>query len=170
MRLLTALLGSFVLGALATVSQAAIKAEKLTYKQGDTVLQGYLCYDDATQGKRPGVLVVHEWWGLNEYVKERAQALARDGYLALALDMYGEGKTTDHPQEAGEWSNAVGENEDLLARRFEAAYALLQKQALTALGRKLGLEHGYNRVRRAEAFAGSRGNLRRCRPVGTSTD
>ena len=82
-------------------SEAALKAEKVEYKQGSTVLTGYLAYEDSYQTPRPGVLVVHEWWGLNDYAKKRAEELAREGYIALAVDMYGGGKTTAHPQEAG---------------------------------------------------------------------
>jgi len=160
MKWLTALLGSVVLVALVTTSQAKIKAEDLSYQQGDTVLHGYLCYDDATQESRPAVLIVHEWWGLNDYAKERAQALARAGYLALALDMYGEGKTTEHPTEASEWSKAVGENEDLLKRRFEAAYELLQKQPLAAKGKIAAIGYCFGGgvvLRMAKAGADLRG-------------
>ncbi|MEK7735131.1 MAG: dienelactone hydrolase family protein, partial [Pseudomonadota bacterium] len=62
---------------------AAIKGETVTYKAGDTVLKGYLAYDDAVQGKRPGVLVVHDWWGHGDFVRDRARALAALGYTAL---------------------------------------------------------------------------------------
>ena len=79
-----------------TSAYAEIKTETIEYKAGDTVLKGYLAYDDSIKGKRPGVLVVHEWWGLNDYARKRAQMLAELGYTAFALDMYGEGKTA-HP-------------------------------------------------------------------------
>ena len=92
---------------LALRSEAALKAEKVEYKQGSTVLTGYLVYEDGYLTARPGVLVVHEWWGLNDYAKKRAEDLAREGYIALAVDMYGGGKTTSHPKEAGEWATAL---------------------------------------------------------------
>jgi dienelactone hydrolase len=114
------------IGTAATV-QAAVKTEPVEYKQGGTVLKGFLAYDDDATGKLPGVLVVHEWWGLNDYAKKRARMLAEEGYVAFALDMYGEGKTTEHPSEAGEWAQAVGQNQELASQRFNAAYELLKK-------------------------------------------
>jgi dienelactone hydrolase len=109
----------------ASVASAAIKTENVEYKQDSTVLKGFIAWDDAVEGKRPGVLVVHEWWGLNDYAKKRARMLAEAGYVAMALDMYGEGKTTEHPSEAGEWAQAVGKNQDMAAARFNAARELL---------------------------------------------
>ncbi len=109
----------------------ALKTEEVLYKQGETVLRGHLAYDDAVEGKRPGILVVHEWWGLNDYAKSRADALAREGYIALALDMYGEGRNTDHPKEAGEWSGYIRQNFSIAKERFMAAYDLLKSHKLT---------------------------------------
>jgi dienelactone hydrolase len=83
------------------LAQAAIKTEQVDYKSADgTKLVGYYAYDDAVKGPRPGVLVVHEWWGLNDYAKRRARDLAALGYSAMAIDMYGEGKNTEHPKDA----------------------------------------------------------------------
>jgi dienelactone hydrolase len=73
------------------VAQAAIKTKAVEYKQGDTVLEGFLAWDDAQQGKRPGVLVVHEWDGLGDYAKMRAEMLAKLGFIAFAPDIYGKG-------------------------------------------------------------------------------
>jgi dienelactone hydrolase len=81
--------------------QAEVRTERIEYRHGTAVLEGYLAYDDALKGKRPGVLVVHEWWGLNDYAKRRAEQLARLGYVAFALDMYGKGMSTTDPKEAG---------------------------------------------------------------------
>ena len=78
--------------------QAGLKSSVVQYRQGETVLHGYLVHDDAIRTKRPGVLVVHEWWGLNDHARAAAEALAKAGYVALAVDMYGEGKNTDHPK------------------------------------------------------------------------
>jgi len=124
-----ALLFLTLLSAVAPV-QAAVTTEPVEYRQGDTVLKGFIAYDAAVQGKRPGVLVVHEWWGLNDYAKRRARMLAEAGYVAFALDMYGEGKTTEHPKEAGEWAAAVGQNQDVAKARFMAAYELLRKNPM----------------------------------------
>src|SRR3989338_11495994 len=80
---------------------AELRTETVEYKHGDTVLEGYLAYDNAIKGKRPGVLVVHEWWGNNAYSKRRAEQLARLGYIAFALDMYGKGIVAKDAKEAG---------------------------------------------------------------------
>ena len=80
-----------VAGGMAGTARAAIHTETVEYKQGDAVLEGYLAYDDARAGKRPGVLVVHEWTGLGPYVKSRAEALAELGYVAFGADIYGKG-------------------------------------------------------------------------------
>ncbi|MDH3216295.1 MAG: dienelactone hydrolase family protein [Candidatus Krumholzibacteria bacterium] len=118
---------AFLVLCLASSVQAKIETESVEYKQGDTNLRGYMAYDDAAKGERPGVLVVHEWWGLNDYAKMRVRKLAEAGYVAFALDMYGEGKTTEHPQEAGEWATQVRMNKELGAERFKAAYDILKK-------------------------------------------
>src|SRR5262249_39323153 len=87
---------------LVSAAPAAVQTKKIAYKHGDVECQGYLAWDDAVKGPRPGVLVVHEWWGLNDYARKRAEQLAKLGYVAFAADMYGEGKVTGHPKEAGE--------------------------------------------------------------------
>ncbi len=89
-------------------------------------MQGMLAWDDAVDGKRPGILVVHEWWGHNDYARRRAEMLAELGYTALAVDMYGDGKTADHPEDAGKFASAVGANLPLARARFEAALAALR--------------------------------------------
>lgn len=114
-----------------TGAGATLQTEQLKYKHGNTVLHGHLAYDDRTTGKRPGVLVVHEWWGLNNHAKKKAEALAEAGYIALALDMYGEGKSTQHPKEAGEWAGFVRKNQQIAKERFLAAYDLLRNHELT---------------------------------------
>lgn len=113
---------------------AALHTEAVDYKQGETTLRGYLAYDDASKAPRPGVLVVHEWWGLNDYAKMRAEKLAAEGYIAFALDMFGEGKNTQHPQTAGEWAAAVAKNPEIAMARFQAGQAILAKHPLTAPG------------------------------------
>jgi dienelactone hydrolase len=108
-------------------AHAAVKGEEVQYKAGNTVLKGYLAWDDALKGKRPGVLVVHEWWGHNEYARQRARMLAELGYTALALDMYGDGQQAHHPDDAGKFSGEVRKNQALAQQRFDAARKLLKK-------------------------------------------
>lgn len=106
--------------------QAAVVGEEVGYQSGGTEFKGYLAYDDQVKGKRPGVLVVHEWWGHNDYVRERARMLAKLGYTALALDMYGDGKQANHPDDAGKFATAVRSNMPEAEQRFRAALALLR--------------------------------------------
>lgn len=108
-------------------ARAAIVGEAVNYQGEGVTLKGYLAYDDSIQGKRPGVLVVHEWWGLNDYVRQRARMLAELGYTALALDMYGEGKVANHPDDAGKFASEVGKNFPLAKGRFTAAHKLLSE-------------------------------------------
>jgi dienelactone hydrolase len=118
----------------ATAGFAALRTETIDYKQGDTTLRGYLAYDDSSKAQRPGVLVVHEWWGLNDYARMRAEKLAAEGYVAFAIDMFGEGKSTQHPQTAGEWASAVAKSPEVAIARFQAGQAVLAKHPLTAPG------------------------------------
>jgi len=109
--------------------QAAIVGEEVSYQAGDAILRGYLVHDDALGGRRPGILVVHEWWGHNAYARKRAEMLAELGYTALAVDMYGDGKTAEHPDDAGRFSGEVGKNLPLMKARFLAARAFLNRHA-----------------------------------------
>jgi dienelactone hydrolase len=120
------LLAAMLLVALSGAAHAAVKLEPVDYKVGDTTLKGQIAYDDALKGPRPGVIVVHEWWGLNDYAKRRATMLAQAGYVAFAVDMFGDGKTTNHPDEAGAWASAVASNAKLSNDRFMAAYNLFK--------------------------------------------
>lgn len=114
----------------AVPGRAALKTEPVEYKQGDTVLKGYLAYDDAWAEKHPGVLVVHEWWGLNDYPKARASQLVGLGYVAFALDMYGEGKNTTDPKEAAALSGSVLKKPEVARARFLAALDVLRRNPL----------------------------------------
>lgn len=114
---------------LSAAAQAELREQSVSYRSGDTTLRGYLVWDDRIAGKRPGVLVVHEFWGLNDYPRARARMLAELGYTALAVDMYGEGRVGDHPQEASEFMNAVLKNADLARARFVAAQKFLQQES-----------------------------------------
>ena len=108
--------------------KAKIEGKSVEYTAGGVVLKGYLAYDENIKGKRPGILVVHEWWGQNEYVRKRARMLAELGYTALALDMYGEGRIADHPDDARKFSSEVMKNFPVAKERFLAALEFLKKQ------------------------------------------
>jgi Dienelactone hydrolase and related enzymes len=112
-------------------AHAEIKGQEVEYSANGTRLKGYLAYDDSIEGKRPGVLVVHEWWGHNEYARKRANMLAEMGYTALAVDMYGDGKQAKHPEDAGKFAGELMNNLDLAQKRFEAAMDLLRKHETT---------------------------------------
>src|SRR5438477_8531605 len=89
---------------------AAVKTKSVAYESGGVKFTGHLAWDDAKPGKRPGVLVVHEWWGLNDYAKKRAEQLAEMGFVAFACDMYGDGKLAKHPDDAMKFSGEVRQN------------------------------------------------------------
>ena len=121
----------FVLGVTAVSSaEPRIQVKTVEYRAQDVVMKGYLAYEEGVKGKRPGVLVVHEWWGLNDYIRRRARMLAELGYVALALDMYGEGKQAMHPTDAGKFSSELMQNFDASRARFMAAMDFLRQQAL----------------------------------------
>jgi dienelactone hydrolase len=109
---------------------AAIKTETITYKVGDKTFKGYLAYDDASKTKRPGILVVHEFWGLNDYARKRAEQLAGLGYVAFAADMFGDGKVTEHPKEAGAMAGAVRTNQKEWLARGNAGLTILREHPL----------------------------------------
>jgi dienelactone hydrolase len=123
-----------VLGFTAGQVSANVVGKAVEYSHEGTVMKGYLAYNDAVQGKRPGILVVHEWWGQNDYIRKRADMLAHLGYTALALDMYGEGKVADHPDSAGKFSSEVMKNFPVAKARFNAARDFLQKQPMVDAG------------------------------------
>jgi dienelactone hydrolase len=129
------LLALLAFALLASPVLAAIKVEPIDYKDGDVALRGYIAYDDAWTDKHPAVLVVHEWWGNNEYAQGRAKKLAELGYVAFALDMYGKDKTTDNPQKAGEFSQAIGGDPAVMRRRATAGLKVLQDFRLTDTSR-----------------------------------
>lgn len=120
--------------------QARIVTEKVNYSDGEIKMKGYIAYDNKIKTKRPGILVVHEWWGHNAYAERRARMLAKLGYTAFALDMYGNGKKAAHPQDAGKFAGEVKKNMAVAEKRFMAAYKLLQthktvdKDKISAIG------------------------------------
>lgn len=115
-------------------ANAAISGKTVEYEADGVKMKGYLVHDDAIKGKRPGVLVVHEWWGLNDYAKKRANMLAEAGYVALAVDMYGGGKTADNPKDAGALAGAVNKDPPAARARFAAAEKFLNRQPLVKKG------------------------------------
>lgn len=110
---------------------ATIVGKPVQYKADGITMKGYVAYDNAKKGKRPGVLIIHEWWGLNDYARKRANMLAKEGYIAMAVDMYGDGKTADHPKDAGAFSAAVNKDPAGALARFKSAMATLDKQPQT---------------------------------------
>jgi dienelactone hydrolase len=106
---------------------ATVKTREIEYRQGATVLQGLIAWDDAVRGKRPGVLVVHEWWGNNEHARNQARRLAEAGYVAFALDLYGKGKIATHPQDAQAFAAEVTKDPELVATRFQAGLEQLKR-------------------------------------------
>lgn len=139
MKYLTALLLLSLVYALPAAA-TALHTEAVDYRAGAAILKGYLAYDPAVEAKRPGVLVVPEWWGLNDYARRRTRELAELGYVALAVDMYGEGKSTQDPAQAGQWADAIGQHPEVAQARFAAALNLLRShprvdaQQLAAIG------------------------------------
>ena len=111
-------------------TQAAVHTETVEYKQGDTTLEGFLAYDDSISGKRPGVLVVHQWFGLTDYEKLRATQLAQLGYVAFCADIYGKGVRPKEASEAGALAGKYKTDRALLRARVNAALDVLKKNEL----------------------------------------
>jgi len=126
-RVLPVLLLATTLIALPVVNAAAaVKSRVVQYQANGVPLQGYLAWDDAAKGKRPGVIVVHEWWGHNAHARHAADKLASAGYVAFALDMFGNGKVTTHPDSAQAFVAEAMKDADAIPTRFDAALALLK--------------------------------------------
>jgi dienelactone hydrolase len=126
----------FMLTAMGYASvHAKVIGKDVQYTAEGVTLKGYLAYDSKIKGKAPGILVVHEWWGLNDYARKRARMLAELGYTALAVDMYGEGKQATHPDDAGKFSSEVMMHFDTAKARFSAAEEFLKKQPTVDPGR-----------------------------------
>ena len=106
---------------------ANITEVPVAYKDGDTPLQGYLVFDDARPGKRPGILVLHEWWGITKHVRDEARYFAGLGYTAFVADLYGEGRSADNPTDATALMNALVGDAGKVKARFDAAREQLAK-------------------------------------------
>jgi dienelactone hydrolase len=137
---------SIVLGALCatamtatamTGARAEIKEVPVTYSDGTTTMKGFVVYDDAVQGKRPGIIMVHEWWGITPHTHAEAKKFAQQGYTAFIADMFGDAKTADNPKDAGALAGGVMKDPKTMESRFKAAQAELAKQA-TVNPQKIG--------------------------------
>jgi dienelactone hydrolase len=107
-------------------SIAAIKKDVVEYKHGEVDLKGYLIYDDLLKSKRPGILLIHEWWGQNKYINMRADQLVNLGYVIFILDMYGNGISTEKPKEAQDLSAPFYEDRQLMRERAAAGLEILK--------------------------------------------
>ena len=110
----------------AGVAQAEVRTKAVVYEDQGEPLTGHLYWDDAVDGKRPGVLVIHEWWGLDDYAQRRARMLAEQGYVAFAADMYGTGRVTDTPDQARAWMQEVTADVEWWRARAMAGLAQLK--------------------------------------------
>lgn len=115
----------------ATLNKVTIKEENITYSSGGTTFKGFVAYDEARKGKRPAVLVVPEWWGLNDYPRSRARQLAAMGYIAMAVDMYGDGKVGANPQEAQQLATPFYKDPTLAKTRLDAAFQKIKTYGQT---------------------------------------
>ena len=111
----------------AVSAQALVKTQAIEYKDGDVVLQGWAAWEDGFKEKRPGILVVHEWWGHGPYARRRAEMLARLGYTAFAVDMYGKGVYAKDHEEAGKLAGAFFADRSAMRRRAMAGLEQLKK-------------------------------------------
>ena len=108
-------------------STPKIVTKEISYEANGTTMQGFMAKPGNIKENTPGVLVVHEWWGHNEHARNKAKALAELGYVAFAVDMYGNGKQASHPEDAGKFAGMVMQNIDEAQQRFNAAYSELTK-------------------------------------------
>jgi len=122
------ILAAIIIVFFAISANAGMVSKPVQYTHEGTVLEGYLAYDDSAMEKRPGVLVVHEWWGLNDYVRSRVDKLAQLGYVAFALDMYGKGIWTTKPAEAKELSGHLA-GTPLMRQRARAGLDILRNNS-----------------------------------------
>lgn len=110
-----------------TPAEPKIVGQEISYEGDSITMKGYIAYDENLEGKRPGILIVHEWWGHNEHTRNAADKLAKQGYVAFALDMYGDGKTAYHPEDAKAFSSSVMQDFDGAKARFNAAMEALKR-------------------------------------------
>ena len=121
--------GALCAFAFVTGANAEIKEVPVTYSDGTTTMKGFVVYDDASTAKRPGIIMVHEWWGITPHIHNEAKKYAAQGYTAFIADMYGDAKTADNPKDAGALSGGVMKDPKAMESRFNAAKAELAKQS-----------------------------------------
>jgi dienelactone hydrolase len=140
--------------------QPKIKEENVTYTGDNISMSGFVAYDENKEGARPAVIVVPEWWGLNDYPKRRAKELADLGYIAIAIDMYGDGKVADNPDSAGKYATPFYKDPQMAKRRFDAALAKLKTYSqadtnrIAAIGYCFGGAQVLNMARLGENLKG----------------
>jgi dienelactone hydrolase len=139
---------------------SGIKEETVSYTADNITMKGFVAYDGSNDSKRPAVLVVPEWWGLNDYVKGRAKQLAELGYIAIAVDFYGEGRVADNPDSAGKWAMPFYKNPQMAKRHFDAAlekiksYPQTDTSRIAAIGYCFGGGQVLNMARLGEQLKG----------------
>ena len=125
----TIVVGALWAIAMVANANAAIREEPVTYTDGETTMKGFVVYDDTIKAKRPGIVMVHEWWGITKHIHSEARKFAQQGYTAFIADMYGDAKSADNPKDAGALSGSVMKNPTVMESRFNAARDQLAKQA-----------------------------------------
>ncbi len=170
----TVLAAAVLAAFLSSSLQASIKTQEVSYSVGNTTMKGFLAWDDTTPAKRPGILVVHEWWGLNDYARSRAKQLAELGYTAFAVDIYGDGKAAEHPKDAGALAASVMKDPQVALARLQAALDVLKSQPtvdpekIAAIGYCMGGAIVLNAVRQGmdlDAVASFHGSLGGLMPI-----
>ena len=147
-------------GAESPVKTPAVTSETVSYSADTVSMIGYAAYDSASDKKRPIVMIVHEWWGLNDYAKSRARQLAEMGYLAFAVDMYGNAATADNPDAAGKMSGPFYQDPQMARKRFDAAlakaktYAVADTSMVAAIGYCFGGAQVINMAKLGENLRG----------------
>jgi dienelactone hydrolase len=144
----------------ASTAAGAVKTKEIEYKQEGTgtLLKGMIAWDDAQTGKRPGVLVVHEWWGLNDHSRNAARHLAEAGYVGFALDVYGDGKSTEQRHDAEAMMKEAMKDPAAVKARFDAALSQLEQDPhvdptkIAAIGYCMGGAVVLNMARAGEAL------------------
>ncbi|MEO5564161.1 MAG: dienelactone hydrolase family protein [Chitinophagaceae bacterium] len=137
-----------------------LKEDNITYTGDSTTMNGFVVYDENKEGTRPAVLVVHEWWGLTDYPKMRARELAKLGYVAMAIDMFGDGKQADNPDSAGKLAMPFYQDHQMAKRRFDAAlaklktYSQVDQNKIAAIGYCFGGSQVLNMAKLGDDLAG----------------
>ena len=142
------------------MKEPKLKEDNVSYTGDGITMNGFVVYDENKEGTRPAVLVIHEWWGLNDYAKRRARQLAELGYIAMAVDMYGNGKTADNPDSAGKYATPFYKDPQMTKARFDAAleklktYSQTDGNKIAAIGYCFGGAQVLNLARLGEALRG----------------